>query len=188
MTCSLNSTATLQSNTRPVPPFRVPQFISLAFWGGVWGIVFVLVERAVARSPGGYWVGARAHSFKMGVTVPDNRNVVNAIWNASTANGPATMMVLGVDSKYASWHLVYSCTLTAPPPSAPSQEPYRWETVAVWGRNLFNEQYVYRRDPSNSLPAAPTTSVTAGNINNVLGDYGNFNAPRTFGVEATVNF
>lgn len=70
----------------------------------------------------------------MGVTVPDNRNVVNAIWNASTANGPATMMVLGVDSKYASWHLVYSCTLTAPPPSAPSQEPYRWETVAVWGR------------------------------------------------------
>ncbi|MDP1026777.1 TonB-dependent receptor [Sphingomonas sp. KR1UV-12] len=61
-------------------------------------------------------------------------------------------------------------------------------TVALWGRNLFNEQYVYRRDPSNSLPGAPTTSVSSGSINNVLGDYGNFNAPRTFGVEALVNF
>ena len=60
--------------------------------------------------------------------------------------------------------------------------------VALWGRNLFDEQHVYRRDPSNSLPGAPTTSVTTGSINNVLGDYGNFNAPRTFGVEATVNF
>ena len=45
-------------NKRPVPPFGVPQFISLAFWGGVWGIVFVLVERVVARSPSGYWIGA----------------------------------------------------------------------------------------------------------------------------------
>ncbi len=45
-------------NMHPVPPFRVPQFVSLAFWGGVWGIVFVLVERAIARSPGGYWAGA----------------------------------------------------------------------------------------------------------------------------------
>jgi hypothetical protein len=45
-------------NMHPVPPFHVPQFVSLAFWGGVWGIVFVLAERAIARSPGGYWVGA----------------------------------------------------------------------------------------------------------------------------------
>jgi hypothetical protein len=48
----------LPYNMRPVPPFHVPQFVSLAFWGGVWGVVFVLAERAVARSPGGYWVGA----------------------------------------------------------------------------------------------------------------------------------
>ncbi|MBU8543085.1 MULTISPECIES: hypothetical protein [Roseomonadaceae] len=26
-------------NIRPVPPFGVPQVLSLAFWGGVWGIV-----------------------------------------------------------------------------------------------------------------------------------------------------
>jgi iron complex outermembrane receptor protein len=61
-------------------------------------------------------------------------------------------------------------------------------TLAVWARNLFDEQYIFRRDPSNSLPGAPTTSVTTGSINNVLGDYGNFNAPRTFGAEAIINF
>ena len=45
-------------DTRPTPPFAVPRVISLAFWGGLWGIVFVLAERYVARSPGGYWIGA----------------------------------------------------------------------------------------------------------------------------------
>ena len=61
-------------------------------------------------------------------------------------------------------------------------------TFRLWGRNLFDKQYVYRRDPSNSLPGAPTTSVTTGSINNVLGDYGNFNAPRTFGLDASLRF
>jgi iron complex outermembrane receptor protein len=61
-------------------------------------------------------------------------------------------------------------------------------TVSLWARNLFNEQHVYRRDPSNSLPGAPTTSVTTGSINNILGDYGNLNAPRTFGLEGTIRF
>jgi iron complex outermembrane receptor protein len=61
-------------------------------------------------------------------------------------------------------------------------------TVAVWARNLFDKEYVFRRDPSNSLPGAPTSSLVNGPIGNVLGDYGNFNAPRTYGIEATVNF
>lgn len=61
-------------------------------------------------------------------------------------------------------------------------------TLSLWGRNLFNEQYVFRRDPSNSLPSAPTSSVSTGSIANVLGDYGNFNAPRTYGVEASFKF
>ncbi len=61
-------------------------------------------------------------------------------------------------------------------------------TVSLWGRNLFDEQYVYRRDPSNSLPAAPTTNLASGSIGNVMGDYGNFNAPRTFGLEASLSF
>ncbi|WCT72739.1 TonB-dependent receptor [Sphingomonas naphthae] len=59
-------------------------------------------------------------------------------------------------------------------------------TVSAWSRNLFNTAYVYRRDPANSLPAFG--SGTTGNINNVLGDYGNFNAPRTFGLEGSVRF
>ncbi|HTV43893.1 MAG TPA: hypothetical protein VMF05_01130 [Stellaceae bacterium] len=42
----------------PVLPFGVPHFLSLAFWGGVWGIIFVLVERVIARNPLGYWIGA----------------------------------------------------------------------------------------------------------------------------------
>jgi iron complex outermembrane receptor protein len=62
-------------------------------------------------------------------------------------------------------------------------------TISAWARNLFDEQYVYRRDPSNSLPGAPTSSTaTSGSIGNVLGDYGNFNAPRTYGMEASVKF
>jgi hypothetical protein len=36
----------------------IPSVLSLAFWGGVWGILFVLIERWLARFPGGYWVGA----------------------------------------------------------------------------------------------------------------------------------
>ena len=42
----------------PIPPFGVPRVISLAFWGGIWGIVFVLVEPWLARRPGGDWAGA----------------------------------------------------------------------------------------------------------------------------------
>ena len=61
-------------------------------------------------------------------------------------------------------------------------------TLSLWSRNLFDEQHVFRRDPSNSLPGSPTTSVTTGSINNILGDYGNFNAPRTFGVDASMTF
>jgi iron complex outermembrane receptor protein len=46
-------------------------------------------------------------------------------------------------------------------------------TVAAWARNLFNETHIYRRSGANDA---------------VLGDYGNFNPPRTFGLEASINF
>jgi iron complex outermembrane receptor protein len=46
-------------------------------------------------------------------------------------------------------------------------------TVSLWGRNLLNESYIYRRSNANRL---------------VLGDYANFNAPRTFGLEANIKF
>ena len=68
-------------------------------------------------------------------------------------------------------------------------------TVSAWSRNLFNEQHVYRRDPSNSLPAVQTTAVAGvpnvlviGNNGGILGDYGNFNVPRTFGLDASIKF
>ncbi len=54
-------------NMSPVPPFGAPRVIQLAFWGGVWGIVFVLAEPLIARSPGGYWVGA----ILFGIIAPD---------------------------------------------------------------------------------------------------------------------
>lgn len=62
-------------------------------------------------------------------------------------------------------------------------------TVGVWARNLFDEQYVYRRDPTQALPGAPSaTNVRTGSIANVLGEYGNFNAPRTYGIDASIRF
>src|SRR2546421_8047226 len=45
-------------NATPVPPFGVPAVISLSFWGGVRGILFLLIERWLARFTGGELVGA----------------------------------------------------------------------------------------------------------------------------------
>lgn len=67
--------------------------------------------------------------------------------------------------------------------------------IGLWSRNLLNEQHVYRRDPSNSLPTVQTAPVTGvanvllnGGTGNILGDYGNFNMPRTFGIDASFSF
>jgi len=46
-------------------------------------------------------------------------------------------------------------------------------TVAAWARNLFDEQHIYRRSAANYA---------------TLGDYGNYNPPRTYGIDATVSF
>ena len=46
-------------------------------------------------------------------------------------------------------------------------------TISAWARNLFNEQHIYRRSNANG---------------GVLGDYANFNSPRTMGLEATLKF
>lgn len=54
-------------------------------------------------------------------------------------------------------------------------------TVAVWSRNLFNEQHIYRRSNANREPID-------GNYRTVVGDYANFNAPRTIGIEAILKF
>jgi len=46
-------------------------------------------------------------------------------------------------------------------------------TLSLWARNLLDETHIFRRSNAN---------------NNVLGAYANFNAPRTFGLEAQVVF
>jgi hypothetical protein len=46
-------------------PLGVPAVISLAFWGGVWGIVYGLVDSSFPRG-GGYWVMA----FLFGAVLP----------------------------------------------------------------------------------------------------------------------
>lgn len=67
--------------------------------------------------------------------------------------------------------------------------------IGMYARNLFDRQYVFRRDPSNSIPAVQSTAVAGvpnilrvGNVGNTLGDYGNFAPPRTFGVDASLKF
>lgn len=46
-------------------------------------------------------------------------------------------------------------------------------TLSGWARNLFDKEYIYRRSNANGA---------------VIGDYANFNAPRTFGLEALISF
>jgi hypothetical protein len=43
--------------TQPTKPFGVPQIWSLAFWGGVWGLVLAGVDRWFPGGAG-YWIGA----------------------------------------------------------------------------------------------------------------------------------
>ena len=46
-------------------------------------------------------------------------------------------------------------------------------TISLWSRNLLNNTFIYRRSAANAT---------------TLGDYGNFNPPRTIGLEGTVRF
>jgi len=46
-------------------------------------------------------------------------------------------------------------------------------TFSLWSRNLLNETHIYRRSAANAA---------------TLGDYANFNPPRTFGGEIAVAF
>ncbi|HEX8653947.1 MAG TPA: TonB-dependent receptor [Allosphingosinicella sp.] len=54
-------------------------------------------------------------------------------------------------------------------------------TLSAWARNLFDEAHIYRRSNANRFPID-------GNFGTVIGDYANFNAPRTFGLEASLAF
>jgi hypothetical protein len=49
----------------PTHPFGIPAVFSLAFWGGVWGIIFAMISRSFPRGAG-YWVTA----FLFGAILP----------------------------------------------------------------------------------------------------------------------
>lgn len=49
----------------PTAPLGVPSVFSLAFWGGVWGIVFIWADRYFPRGAG-YWLSA----FVFGAVLP----------------------------------------------------------------------------------------------------------------------
>ena len=63
-------------------------------------------------------------------------------------------------------------------------------TVSVWTRNLLDHTYIYRRSDANSSPVlnfnGPTLLSTS--YGGVLGDYGNLNPPRTWGLELSTKF
>jgi hypothetical protein len=49
----LTAAGAIQGNPyslRPVVPLGVPQFINIAFWGGLWGCVFALIAERFPRS------------------------------------------------------------------------------------------------------------------------------------------
>ena len=52
-------------NFAAVPPLGIPAVISLAFWGGVWGIVYALIDRRFPAGSG-YWLAA----FLFGAILP----------------------------------------------------------------------------------------------------------------------
>jgi hypothetical protein len=59
-TALLTALGALSSNLysmRPVPPFGVPQIISQAFWGGMWGIAFAAIAPRLRRDTS-YWLAA----------------------------------------------------------------------------------------------------------------------------------
>ena len=90
-------------STKPVPPFGVPSIISFAFWGGVWGIILLLI---IQRQRGArYWliaaiVGSIAPTLVAGLVIAPLRGqqlqgdkasllvmglLVNLAWGLGTA-------------------------------------------------------------------------------------------------------
>jgi len=63
-------------------------------------------------------------------------------------------------------------------------------SFSVWTRNLFDTTYIYRRSNANSSPVQNYngTTLVSTNYGGILGDYANFNPPRTFGGEVSVSF
>lgn len=87
--------ATQGFSLRPVPPLGVPQVVSIAFWGGLWGILLAALIRWV-RIPdlmGGFVIGLLATlvgftvvAQMKGLPMWGGGNSIN-IWRAVLLNG-----------------------------------------------------------------------------------------------------
>ena len=72
-----------------VPPLGVPQSVSFAFWGGLWGIVLMAVLRNV-RSEAAYWLtailfgGIVVSAVLLFVVFPLKGRPLAAGWNMAT--------------------------------------------------------------------------------------------------------
>ena len=77
----------------PVPPFGVPRSLSAAFWGGLWGIVYALLEPKLTA-----WLGWLAGGLAFGILpVLVLWFVVLPLKGLPTAGGFAPMrMLIGV--------------------------------------------------------------------------------------------
>lgn len=81
----LASTGFVKAGTyamQAVPPFGVPQVVSLAFWGGVWGMLFALIHHRFPRGAA-YWLTA----FLFGAILP----TLVAWFVVATLKGQPTM-------------------------------------------------------------------------------------------------
>ena len=125
--------------------------------------------------------------------------------------GSAASIRLHLDANYASSQYTFQLESTKTDPSftvngrlalADIELGSNKLTLSVWSRNLLNHTNIYRRSAANSSPVlnyCPTGGVVGGvactagtvfstNYSGILGDYANFNPPRTFGFEASVKF
>ena len=77
----------------PVPPFGIPSVISLAFWGGVWGVILLFVLPRSAKSA--YWllaiaIGAIAPTLVAGLVVAPLKGL------SIPADARGAMLLLGL--------------------------------------------------------------------------------------------
>lgn len=88
---------------RPVPPFGVPVTLNLAFWAGLWGIVYALLEprltALLGRVPGGLAIGVAALLARWFVVLP--------LKGAPVAEG----LQAGAVVVYVGFHLIFGIGL-----------------------------------------------------------------------------